>query len=115
MATAIDVQMPDMDGYEVCQHLKVNPATCDIPVIFLSASTDTNDKIQAFAVGGADYVTKPFHAEEVLARVRHQITILRQQQQLMQQQQQLALQNHQLHQEIQQRKQYRSAASASKF
>jgi diguanylate cyclase (GGDEF)-like protein len=78
----LDVRMPEMDGYEVCEQLKANPETCDIPIIFLSASNDTDDKVQAFAVGGADYVTKPFQAEEVLARVRHQITILRQQQQL---------------------------------
>lgn len=101
----LDVRMPEMNGYEVCQQLKANPNTCDIPVIFLSALNSTHDKVQAFAVGAADYVTKPFQAEEVLARVRHQITILRQQQQLLQQQQQLAIQNYQLRQEIQQREQ----------
>lgn len=101
----LDVRMPEMDGYEVCEQLKANPDTCGIPIIFLSASNDTDDKIQAFAVGGADYVTKPFQAEEVLARVRHQITILRQQQQLLYQQQQLAIQNCQLRQEIRQREQ----------
>jgi diguanylate cyclase (GGDEF)-like protein len=101
----LDVRMPEMNGYEVCEQLKANPNTRDIPVIFLSASNDTDDKIQAFAVGGADYVTKPFQAEEVLARVRHQITILQQQQQLLRQQQQLAIQNCQLRQEIQQREQ----------
>ncbi|MEP0913820.1 diguanylate cyclase [Leptolyngbya sp. GB1-A1] len=101
----LDVRMPEMDGYEVCERLKANPSTCDVPVIFLSASHETDNKIQAFAVGGADYVTKPFQAEEVLARVRHQITILQQQQQLLQQQQQLALQNCQLRQEIKQREQ----------
>lgn len=99
----LDVRMPEMSGYEVCERLKANPDTYGIPVIFLSASNDTEAKVQAFAVGGADYVTKPFQAEEVLARVRHQITILRQQQQLLQQQQQLAIQNCQLRQEIQQR------------
>lgn len=78
----LDIRMPEMDGYEVCERLKANPETNSIPIVFLSASNDTDDKVQAFAVGGADYVTKPFQAEEVLARVRHQITILRQQQQL---------------------------------
>lgn len=78
----LDIRMPEMDGCEVCKQLKTNPETSNIPVIFLSASKDADDKLQAFAVGGADYVTKPFQAEEVLARVRHQITILRQQQQL---------------------------------
>jgi diguanylate cyclase (GGDEF)-like protein len=101
----LDVRMPEMDGYEVCERLKADPNTRDVPVIFLSASNDTDDKIQAFAVGGADYVTKPFQAEEVLVRICHQITILQQKQQLLQQQQQLALQNCQLRQEIKQREQ----------
>jgi diguanylate cyclase (GGDEF)-like protein len=87
----LDIRMPEIDGYEVCERLKANLQTSRIPVIFLSASNDTDDKVRAFAVGGADYVTKPFQAEEVLARVRHQITILRQQQQLI-------IQNHQLRQ-----------------
>ena len=78
----LDIRMPEMDGYEVCKRLKANPETNSIPVVFLSVLNDTDDKVQAFAVGGADYVIKPFQAEEVLARVRHQITILRQQQQL---------------------------------
>jgi diguanylate cyclase (GGDEF)-like protein len=94
----LDVRMPEMDGYKVCERLKANPETRDIPIIFLSALNDTEDKVQAFAVGGADYVTKPFQAEEVLARVHHQIVILRQRQQLI-------LQNLQLRQEIQQREQ----------
>lgn len=85
----LDIQMPEMNGYEVCERLKANSETNHIPVIFLSASNDTDDKVQAFAVGGADYITKPFRAEEVLARVRHQITILRQQQQLVTQNAQL--------------------------
>ena len=85
----LDIRMPEMDGYEVCERLKANSYTNRIPVIFLSASNDTDDKVRAFAVGGADYVTKPFQAEEVLARVCHQITILRQQQQLVKQNYQL--------------------------
>jgi diguanylate cyclase (GGDEF)-like protein len=85
----LDIRMPEMNGYEVCERLKANPDTCNIPVIFLSASDDMDDKVQAFAVGGADYVTKPFQAEEVLMRVRHQLTILRQQQQLIAQNYQL--------------------------
>lgn len=94
----LDIRMPEMDGYEVCEQLKANADTRSIPVIFLSALSDADDKVKAFAVGGADYITKPFQAEEVLARVQHQITILRQQQQL-------AAQNYQLQQEIQQRQQ----------
>ncbi|MBE9182023.1 PleD family two-component system response regulator [Oculatella sp. LEGE 06141] len=94
----LDVQMPQLNGYQVCEQLKANANTCTIPVIFLSALHHTEDKVKAFAVGGADYVTKPFQAEEILARVRHQITILRQQQQL-------TAQNRQLQREIQQRQQ----------
>jgi signal transduction histidine kinase len=67
--------MPRMDGYEVCQELKADPATRGIPVIFVSAFSETLDKLRAFSVGGADYVTKPFEAEEVLARIDHQLKI----------------------------------------
>ena len=76
----LDVRMPEMSGYEVCQHLKSNPKTTHIPVIFLSASDDVADKIKGFRVGGADYITKPFHVEEVLARVQNQLAIITAQQ-----------------------------------
>ncbi|HLP89850.1 MAG TPA: EAL domain-containing protein [Nostocaceae cyanobacterium] len=76
----LDVRMPGMTGYEVCQQLKTNPKTAHIPVIFLSAAEDIANKVQAFQVGGADYITKPFHTEEVLARVKHQLAILAAQQ-----------------------------------
>ncbi len=66
----LDIMMPDMDGYTVCQHLKTNPNSASIPVLFLSGLSDTFDKVRAFEVGGADYITKPFHGQEVLARVR---------------------------------------------
>jgi PleD family two-component response regulator len=65
----LDIKMPDMDGYEVCQKLKANDAISDIPIIFLSALDDVFDKLKAFKVGGVDYVTKPFHIEEVIVRV----------------------------------------------
>ncbi|MEA5510714.1 EAL domain-containing protein [Crocosphaera sp. UHCC 0190] len=65
----LDIKMPDLDGYEVCQQLKKRSETCQIPVIFLSALQDVADKIKAFQVGGVDYITKPFQFEEVLARV----------------------------------------------
>ncbi len=65
----LDIQMPDLNGYEVCQRLKADPQTRHIPVIFLSALDDVLDKQKAFAVGGVDYITKPFEVEEVLARV----------------------------------------------
>ena len=78
----LDIMMPQMDGYEVCQHLKANPQTQNIPVIFISALNEVFDKVKAFAVGGADYITKPFQIEEVCARVAHQLTIRRLQMQI---------------------------------
>ena len=76
----LDVRMPGLSGYEVCQHLKSNPKTTHIPVIFLSASDDVTDKVEGFRVGGADYITKPSHVEEVLARVQNQLSIIAAQQ-----------------------------------
>ncbi|MEA5579348.1 response regulator [Anabaena sp. UHCC 0451] len=76
----LDIRMPDLSGYEVCQQLKSNPKTTHIPIIFLSAADDVNDRIQAFQVGGVDYITKPFMIEEVLARVQNQLTIIQAQQ-----------------------------------
>ncbi len=66
----LDIKMPDMDGFEVCRRLKAEPQLKDVPVIFISALNETIDKVQAFGVGGVDYVTKPFQFEEVAARVR---------------------------------------------
>lgn len=66
----LDIRMPGMDGYETCRRLKADALTHDIPVIFISALTETADKLAAFRAGGVDYVSKPFQAEEVLARVR---------------------------------------------
>jgi len=71
----LDIKMPDMDGYEVCQSLKIDEQTCEIPVIFISALDDTLDKVKAFGVGGVDYITKPFQVEEVLARVENQLNL----------------------------------------
>jgi putative two-component system response regulator len=65
----LDIRMPEMDGYEVCRQLKLDPITAEIPVIFVSALQDTEDKLTAFKSGGVDYITKPFQLEEVLARV----------------------------------------------
>ncbi len=81
----LDIMMPDMNGYEVCQHLKASRATCDIPVIFISALDEVLDKVKAFAVGGVDYITKPFSEEEVFARVENNLTIRRLQKQLTEQ------------------------------
>jgi DNA-binding response OmpR family regulator len=94
----LDIRMPNMDGYEVCECLKSDPQTSEIPVIFLSALDETLNKVRAFAVGGADYITKPFQVEEVLARVEHQLTIRKLTQQLQ-------AQNQQLQKEIETRKQ----------
>jgi diguanylate cyclase (GGDEF)-like protein/PAS domain S-box-containing protein len=71
----LDIKMPDMDGYEVCRRLKASTTACDIPVIFLSALDDVFDKVKAFNMGGADYITKPFQVEEVLIRVKHQLSL----------------------------------------
>ena len=78
----LDIKMPEMDGYEVCERLKMQEETAAIPVIFLSALDDVFDKVKAFTVGGVDYITKPFQVEEVFARIENQLTIRRLQQQL---------------------------------
>jgi signal transduction histidine kinase len=80
----LDIKMPQMDGYTVCQHLKNDPKTSDVPIIFLSALDEAADKVKAFQVGGVDYITKPFQFEEVLARIQNQLTIQNLQQQLQQ-------------------------------
>jgi sigma-B regulation protein RsbU (phosphoserine phosphatase) len=71
----LDINMPGMSGYQVCEHLKADPETRGIPVIFISALGDTEDKVRAFTVGGVDYVAKPFRVEEVLARVETHLTL----------------------------------------
>ncbi|MGH8309991.1 MAG: sigma-54-dependent transcriptional regulator, partial [Steroidobacteraceae bacterium] len=70
----LDVMMPGIDGFETCRRLRRIPALERVPVIFMTALSDTQDKVRAFEVGADDYVTKPFHQEEVLARVRTQLT-----------------------------------------
>ncbi len=66
----LDVQMPGIDGFETCQRLKANSLTKDIPIIFMTALSDTTDKVKGLSMGAVDYITKPFQQEEVLARVR---------------------------------------------
>jgi len=78
----LDIKMPEMNGYEVCQRLKADEQTAEIPVIFLSALDEVWDKVKAFDVGGVDYITKPFQLEEVIARVKTQLTLRHIQQQL---------------------------------
>ncbi len=80
----LDIKMPDMDGYEVCSTLKAEAETSDIPIIFLSALNEVFDKIKAFEVGGVDYITKPFQAEEVIARIQTHLTLQQQKHQLRQ-------------------------------
>lgn len=80
----LDIMMPDMDGYQVCQELKDNPETAAIPIIFLSALDDVLDKVKAFAVGGVDYIMKPFQIEEVLVRVHNQLALKAAQQEICQ-------------------------------
>ena len=71
----LDITMPGMDGFEVCRRLKADTDTAEIPVVFLSALNETEDKVRAFDIGGVDYVTKPFQAEEVMARVETHLHI----------------------------------------
>lgn len=94
----LDIMMPTMDGFEVCQRLKAEPTTQNIPVIFMTAMTEPESKVRGFELGAADYITKPFQRQEVLARVNTHIA-------LSQQQRQLKLQNQRLQEEIQQREQ----------
>jgi signal transduction histidine kinase len=71
----LDVQMPDIDGMEICKRLKADPATSAIPVMFLTARTETDDIVRGFETGAVDYITKPFVATELLARVRTHLKI----------------------------------------
>jgi two-component system, sensor histidine kinase and response regulator len=85
----LDIKLPDVDGYEVCQRLKANENTRNIPIIFMSALHQVFDKVKAFEMGGVDYITKPFQVEEVLMRVGRQLQLSRQQEELKQQNQRL--------------------------
>jgi DNA-binding response OmpR family regulator len=78
----LDIQMPGLNGFEVCRRLQQQEQTRDIPVIFISALDEVLDKVEAFEVGGADYITKPFQILEVLARIEHQLLLRRQHKQL---------------------------------
>ena len=104
----LDVNMPDMNGYEVCQRLKAIPETREIPVIFISALDKVLDKVKAFEVGGVDYITKPFQVEEVLARVQNQLNQQRLSKQIQEQ-------NLQLQAEINERNRAEEALRQSEF
>jgi CheY-like chemotaxis protein len=85
----LDIQMPECDGYEVCSLMKAEDALREIPVIFVSALDEAFDKVRAFEAGGADYVAKPFHELEVLARVENQLRVSRLRRQLEEQNREL--------------------------
>jgi len=107
----LDIMMPEIDGYKVCEQLKADPQTRDIPVIFLSALDEVVDKIKAFEVGGIDYITKPFQVEEVLARVENQLTIRKLQRQLQQKNRELEHSNQELEQSNQDLEQFAHVVS----
>ncbi len=101
----LDIMMPVMDGFAVCKQLKTDTSTANIPIIFLSAETDLDTVIKGFAAGVVDYVTKPFNAAELTARVQTQIALQVQQQALQQQNQELQALNQKLQAEIKCRQQ----------
>jgi two-component system, sensor histidine kinase and response regulator len=92
----LDIKIPDLDGYKVCEQLKKVEKTKDIPVIFMSALNDTFDKLKAFEVGGVDYITKPFELPEVLMRVENQLKLLKMRRELEEKNKSLEFLNHEL-------------------
>ncbi len=118
----LDINMPELSGYDVCQQLKADAKTRHIPIIFISALDETLDKIKAFNVGGIDYITKPFHLAEVLVRVKNHLMIQQLQNQLQQTNSKLSkintdLQssNQQLKHEIRGRKQVEERLQLTQF
>ncbi len=89
----LDIMMPDMDGFEVCRRLRENKNLCDVPIIFISALNETKDIVKALTTGGADYITKPFSYEEVIARVNTHLNIYLQRKELQEQSKNLNLLN----------------------
>lgn len=85
----LDIMMPELDGYQVCERLKADPLTSDGAVVFLSALDDVAAKVKGFALGGADYISKPFQAQEVIARVRTHARVVRLERQLQERNRQL--------------------------
>ncbi|MCX7074449.1 MAG: response regulator [Methylococcales bacterium] len=71
----LDIMMPEMDGYEVCELLKADPKTADIPIIFLTAKIEVDDEISGFTLGAVDYITKPIKADVTLARIKRHLAI----------------------------------------
>lgn len=102
----LDILMPGLDGFETCRRLKADEATAEIPVIFMTALTETVDKVKGFSLGAVDYITKPFQQEEVLARVQAHVSLRHLTRQLREQ-------NTRLEQEIQERQRKEVALSQS--
>lgn len=92
----LDLRMPEMDGFEVCKCLKADPATAEIPVIFMTAEDDTRAKVEGFALGAVDYITKPVQREELVARIQHHLQLHRLQKELTFKTQELSLKNTEL-------------------
>ncbi|OUD14466.1 response regulator [Thioflexithrix psekupsensis] len=90
----LDIMMPYMDGFEVCRRLKNDPETANIPVIFTTALTEVENKIEAFQIGAVDYITKPFQMEEVVARVKTHLTLYQLQQRLLARNEYLQIHHH---------------------
>jgi signal transduction histidine kinase/DNA-binding response OmpR family regulator len=115
----LDVKMPQMDGYQVCRRLKAMEQTRDIPVLFLSALADADDKLKGFEAGGIDYITKPFEPREVLARIRLHLRLRELtehlEQAVDQRTQELTRANQQLEKEITERKQVEKDLKASEI
>lgn len=101
----LDVMMPGIDGFETCKRLKQNPSTQDIPIIFMTALSDTVDKVQGFKLGAVDYITKPIHQEEVLSRIQTHIKLYHLQNQLQTKTEELAHLNQNLEEIVQARTQ----------
>ncbi|MGR9013995.1 MAG: response regulator, partial [Gammaproteobacteria bacterium] len=96
----LDVMMPGMDGFEVCRCLKGQPDTAEIPVIFMTALTESEHKVTGFKVGGVDYLAKPVQIDEVIARVGTHLNLRAMQRQLQRQNQQLQRQHEELEQKV---------------
>jgi DNA-binding response OmpR family regulator len=96
----LDIKMPEMNGYQVCNYLKNNPKTQQIPIVFISAIENVEEKVEAFAIGGIDFINKPFHLIEVLARVETHLRVSSLQAQLVEQTKLLEMQNINLQKEI---------------
>ncbi len=105
----LDVMMPEMDGYQLCAKLKEHSGTRNVPVIFMSALSDTGSKVKGFEAGAVDYVTKPLQREEVLARIHSHLTIRHQQLELKKKNRDLQNLNAQLREQIDKRKEAESA------